>query len=433
MKNILCFILLLPAVIFGQHQISGVFSPASDYTYVLLYQATPNGTNYMNKGEVKSDGSFSITLDATVIPGMYKLVYALPPEDYNFNFIYNGKENIALTFDTEKGLEFTESNENKLWSSYTKSMALVNTAIGNFYSKDSADENAFKDIFKTLKETQEAYEKASMGTMASTFIRANKPYIPEGYEDISTYSTHLKKTYFDNVDFSNSLLQSSDFLADRVMAYVFGMTLSANNDGYKKDIDTLVRAMEKSHGSVKITLLQMVWQRFTELENETMANYITNNYLFDLAKQMKYEQLVEVLESYKNNSIGNKPQDFKIPDLNNEGTTTLYNLNTAQQYLIIFWSSSCSHCLDELPKVRALVPKNTQVIAIGLEDESENWQKEIKNYPDFIHVLGLEKWNNTIVKAYNVNATPTYMLLDKNKTIIAKPYDLEALTLALKQ
>ncbi|TVZ58461.1 thioredoxin-like protein [Flavobacteriaceae bacterium MAR_2010_105] len=433
MKSILCFILLLPAVIFGQHQISGVFSPASDYTYVLLYQATPNGTNYMNKGEVKSDGSFSIMLDATVIPGMYKLVYALPPEDYNFDFIYNGKENIALTFDTEKGLEFTESNENKLWSSYTKSMALVNTAIGNFYSKESADENAFKDIFKTLKETQEAYEKASMGTMASTFIRANKPYIPEAYEDISTYSTHLKKTYFDNVDFSNSLLQSSDFLADRVMAYVFGMTLSANNDGYKKDIDTLVRAMEKSHGSVKITLLQMVWQRFTELENETMANYITNNYLLDLAKQMKYEQLVEVLESYKNNSIGNKAQDFEIPDLNNEGTTTLYNLNTAQRYLVIFWSSSCSHCLDELPKVRALVPKNTQVIAIGLEDESENWQKEIKNYPNFIHILGLEKWNNTIVKAYNVNATPTYMLLDKNKTIIAKPYDLEALTLALKQ
>lgn len=433
MKKILCLILLLPAVMFGQHQVSGVFSPASDYTYVLLYQATPNGTNYMNKSEVKSDGSFSITLDATVIPGIYKLVYALPPEDYNFDFIYNGKENIALTFDTEKGLEFTESNENKLWSSYTKSMALVNTAIGNFYAKGSLDENAFKDIFKTLKETQEAYEKASIGTMASTFIRANKPYIPVAFEDTSTYSKHLKNTYFDQVDFSNSLLQSSDFLADRVMAYVFGMTVSSSNEGYKKDVDNLVRIMEKSHGSVKVTMLQMVWQRFTELENEFMANYITDNYLLDLAKQLNYEQLVELLESYKNNSVGNKAQDFEIPEYKNEGATTLYDLNTAQQYLLVFWSNTCSHCLEELPKVKTLVPKSTQVIAIGLEDESENWQKEIKNYPDFIHVLGLEKWNNAIVKAYNVNATPTYILLDKDKTIIAKPYDLEALTSTLKK
>lgn len=211
------------------------------------------------------------------------------------------------------------------------------------------------------------------------------------------------------------------------------MTVSASNEGYKKDVDNLVRIMEKSHGSVKVTMLQMVWQRFTELENEVMANYITDNYLLDLVKQLNYEQLVEVLESYKNNSVGNKAQDFEIPEFKTEGATTLYDLNTAQQYLLVFWSSTCSHCLEELPKVKTLVPKSTQVIAISLEDESENWQKEIKNYPNFIHVLGLEKWNNAIVKAYNVNATPTYILLDKDKTIIAKPYDLEALTSTLKK
>ena len=125
---------------------------------------------------------------------------------------------------SKKDWNLLESNENKLWSSYTKSMEMVNNAISNFYSKESTDENAFKDIFKTLKETQDAYENASKGTLVLTFIKANRPYIPTGFEDVSTYSKNLKQTFLQQVDFENSLLQSSDFLTDRVMAYVFGMS-----------------------------------------------------------------------------------------------------------------------------------------------------------------------------------------------------------------
>ena len=104
-------------------------------------------------------------------------------------------------------------------------------------------------------------------------------------------------------------------------------------------------------------------------------------------------------------------------------------MDIAEHYLVIFWSSTCGHCLDELPKVKAILSKkpNTKVIAIGLEDEAEAWQKAIAEYPDFIHVLGLGKWDNPISNAYGVGATPTYVLLDTNKTIIAKPYDIEAL------
>ena len=83
--------------------------------------------------------------------------------------------------------------------------------------------------------------------------------------------------------------------------------------------------------------------------------------------------------------------------------------------------------------VKTIIPENTKVVAIGLEDDVKNWQDEIKNFPNFIHVLGLEKWNNSIAKAYNINATPSYILLDKNKKIIAKPFDVEALRAALKK
>jgi hypothetical protein len=409
-----------------------VFSPVNEFTYAFLYHATPNGTNYLDRSKVKDDGSFSIGLDSTATPGIYKIVYGLPLEANNFDFIYNGKEDVALTFDLDKGLEFTESNENKLWSSYTKSMELVNQAISNFYAKKSKDQNAFNDIFKTLKETQEAYENASKETLALTFIQANRPYIPSAYEDISTYSKNLKRTYLQQVDFENPLLQSSDFLTDRVLAYVFGMS-SHNNESYKADIDRLVNLMVKANITVKVSLLHIIWQRFADDNNETMANFVTDFYLLDWAKEIDYTQLAEILIAYKNNSIGNKAQDFKIPNPKTGKTTSLHSLNDADRYLIIFWSSSCNHCLEELPKVKSIIPENTKVIAIGIEDEAENWQKEIKNYPNFIHVLGLEKWNNSIVNAFNINATPSYILLDKDKKIIAKPFEFEALNEALKK
>jgi len=433
MKKILYTIAFLPVLLIAQNKVSGVFSPASEFTYAFLYQTTPKGVNYIDRSKVETDGNFSIVLDSsTASAGIYKIVYGLPPEDNNFDFIYDGKEDIALSFDFEKGLEFTESNENKLWSSYTKSMEMVNNAISNFYSKESTDENAFKDIFKTLKETQDAYENASKGTLAFTFIQANRPYIPTDFEDVSTYSKNLKQTFLQQVDFENSLLQSSDFLTDRVMAYVFGLS-SNNNESYKKDIDQLVELMSKTNVAIKSTLLQKIWQRFADSKNEVMANYVTDAYLLNFAKEAGYTQLVEILTTYKNNSKGNKAQNFEIRILETGETTTLYDLKDASRYLIIFWSSSCSHCLEELPNVKTIIPENTKVIAIGIEDDAENWQKEIKNYPNFIHVLGLEKWNNAVVKAYNINATPSYILLDKDKTIIAKPYDLEALKEAIKK
>lgn len=434
MKKLLYSIAFLPVLLLAQPKVSGVFTPATEFTYAFLYQTTPTGVNYIDRSKVETDGNFSIVLDSsTVTPGIYKIVYGLPPEDNNFDFIYDGKENISLSFDFEKGLDFTESNENKLWSSYTKSMEMVNNAISNFYSKESTDENAFKDIFKTLKETQDAYENASKGTLALTFIQANRPYIPTDFEDVSTYSKNLKQTFLQEVDFENSLLQSSDFLTDRVMAYVFGMSARLNNESYKSDIDHLVELMSNTNVTVKTALLQKIWQRFADSDNEAMANYVTDAYLQNFAKQAEYTQLVDILTSYKNNSIGNKAPNFEIPNFDTGEKTSLYDLKEANQYLIIFWSSSCSHCLEELPNVKAIIPDNTKVIAIGIEDDAENWQKEIKNYPSFIHVLGLEKWDNLIVKAYNINATPSYILLDKDKTIITKPYDLEALKEAIKK
>ncbi len=431
MKYLVLLVTLMSLNAQAQHSISGTLSPASEYSYAFLYHATPTSSDYVDRAELDANGQFTIPLDSTVAPGIYKIVYALPPEDNNFDLIYNGKENISLTFSPDKGLAFTDSNENKLWSSYSHSMDMINQTISNYYAQESNDKKGYKDIIKTLKDTQAAFDEASTGTLAETFIKSNTPYIPKDYEDLSTYSANLKRTFLDHVDFNNHLLQSSDFIIDRVLAFIFGMSANTSNDVYKKDVDTVMSKIGEGELVLKTMLMQMIWSRFKNMDNPEVANYISDAYLMDLSKATNFDALTEQLVAYKNNAIGNKAQNFEFAYNDNGKTinTTLHDIAVSDQYLVVFWSSSCGHCLDELPKLKSLMASHQEVkvIAIGLEDGADEWQKLVGDYPDFIHVLGLGKWDNPISNAYDVSSTPTLVLLDKDKTITAKPYDVEAL------
>ncbi|MBR9913580.1 MAG: TlpA family protein disulfide reductase [Algicola sp.] len=436
MKKYLLILALLPSLLIAQKQISGTFTPAEEFTYAFLYHATPTGAEYVDRAELDDNGHFSIPLDSTMNPGIYKIIYALPPEDNNFDFIYNGKEAVAFDFSLENGLEFTESQENKLWASYIKSMEMVNRTLSNFYTQESTDKKAYLDIIKTLNDTQKAYEESSQDLLANAFIKGNKPYIPVDFEDLSTYSKNLKSHYLEHVDFSNTLLQSSDFLVERVMAYIFGMNTNSNNEVYKKDVDELMTQIGEGQIQLKTILFEMVWRRFTAMDNPEMANYVADNYLLELAQQTNYTDLTTQLMAYKNVTIGSKAINFDISYKENGQlvTTSLHDLDIAKQYVLVFWSSTCIHCLDELPKLKDFLSDKAdiKVIAFGLEDDDSNWRQKIKEFPDFIHVLGLEKWNNATADAYGIGSTPTYFLLDKDKKITAKPNDFDDLKTLLE-
>jgi len=434
-KKILFLFALIPCILLSQHSIKGRFSPAEDYKYIILYKVTPTASIYVNNAEVDEKGNFEIPLDTAITKGVYRIVYAMPQEDYNFDIIYNAKEDIELTFSEENGVEFIKSIENKLLTSYTKSMMMVNQTINNFYSQSNHDEKSFAAIINTLKEAQDSFEEASEGTIANKFIKANSPYIPVTYEDARTYSKNLKNNYLKHVDFNDPILQSSEFLIQRMLGYVFDMTSNPNDmDGLKANVDDIAKAVENTDKNYQKTLLKILWNQFADTENEAMANYVATEYLMPISKEMHDDELTNELIIFMNTSINAEAPDFSIEILNDDDEkelSELSGLDSHQRYIILFWSSSCSHCLEELPELKKymdlLEEGDTKVIAIGLEDEPYNWNNEILYYQDFIHVYGKGKWDNTISNLYGVTATPTYFVLDKDKKIVAKPYDFKAL------
>lgn len=415
----------------AQYSIKGTFSPADEFNYALLYKITPETNEYVSNAEIKN-GKFSFLLDSTVTKGMYRIVYALPQEENNFDIIYNAKENIELSFDQEIGVNFVKSTENNLISSYTREMEAISQSIGDFYNSDSKDTLALAKIFKKQLEVQNKFEKNAKGTIAISFIKANKPYIPKKFESIKVYIKNLKDYYFSYIDFNNETLQSSNFLSERITSYVFGMR-DENKDElatYKANIDDVFEEMREAKPSIKKSLLVILWQQMADLSLETTANYISDKYLISIAEKAQDKALVDQLKKFKNTSLGTAAPDFSFEKTYGDVTTKtkLSAYNSANQYVIVFWSSSCSHCMQEIPLLQKFIktqPKGKlKVIAIGLEDSQNNWKKLIPTYPEFVHVLGLGKWTNKLAVLYNINATPTYFVLDKDKKIIAKPNDI---------
>ena len=433
MKRLIFLFAFIPNLFFGQHTIKGTFTPAEEFKALLLYKIEPSKLNYIDNARLKNDGSFELKLDASAAPGMYRLIYALPEDDNNFDIIYNGKEDIEFTFNTETGVVYQSSLENKLLSSYIHSMSLVQQSLNNYFSKGSQDEGALAAIFKTQKETQENFEEAAKGTIALNFIKANRFYIPEKEEDIKTYMNNIETHFFDHVDFNNEVLQSSNFFNERMFNYVLSMSHSGldQKENYKRNTDVFYNAMSSAPESLKEALLSDLWQYMADEGHEDVANYIADNYLMAIAKAQNNEELVTKLTVFKNISLGHKAPDFsfEVEENGKKETKKLSELQIADHYIVVFWNSTCSHCLEQIPQLDAFVktqaPGKVKVVALGMENIEGPWKRAIKDLPDFIHVYADGKWDNPIGDAYGVTATPTYFILNKDKEIISRPDEIE--------
>ncbi len=423
MKKLFFLVFSLPMLVWSQHSVSGVFSPAKDYKIAILYKVTPTQLVYENHSAVDSLGQFHLTIKDQAEKGMYKVVYAMPQEEYNFDVIYNN-EDVVVNFQTDKGSTFITSEENKLWQSYNKSMRLVNESLKNFFNSKNQSESNFLKLIKVLKQTQTEYEKAASNKLVSNFIVAKRPYFPTTYKNEATFIKEKKTHYFDHLDFKNIQLLNSSVLVEASFDYVYTFVDANNvNASIKENIDTLVAQIGAQNG-FKNLILELLWRQFSSTK-EDIANYIANQYLLEIAKVTSNDALLAELNVLQQTSIGTKATNF---DFDN---TSLYQLESSDYYIVAFWSSTCGHCLNEMPILQDFVkqqPKNKiEVIAIGLESEPEFWTQKIKEFKTFTHVYGEGKWDNTIGDAYNVKATPTFFILNKSKEIVAKPYDVAAL------
>ena len=314
-KCIFYLLVMIPSLLISQNTIKAAFTPEEDFTWGILYKNSPTGKKYVAQSKFV-EGNLVFKLNEKATKGIYKLVYAVPQNEYSFDLIYNGKEDIELKFNLNDGAIFLKSSENILLSSYLSELTSLGKSLEAEFSKNQINRKTITTIFDTQRELQITYEEKSKGMLVNHFIKANRPYIPNKYEPKSSYIKNQTTNYFKNIDFNNKILQSSNLLLDKSLAYIYSVVNEdfTKQKNYSFNIDQVVEKTSFANPIFRKSFLEKMWQKFVSNDDTIVANYLAERHLIPLAKKQNDTRLVLKLTQFKNLSIGNSAPDFILDE-----------------------------------------------------------------------------------------------------------------------
>lgn len=218
------------------------------------------------------------------------------------------------------------------------------------------------------------------------------------------------------LDKSNDMLESSSLLRPVLVFYLN----SGGNANVGASVDKLLDRLK-----VETPRGQTVLSELIDIFDVYDMDEFKNKYLSQ-AKNLKCtinDRLASTLKSNANVEMGAVFPNYKFQSATNTTAKSLHDIK-ADKKVIIFWSSTCSHCESELPKLlekyNDLKTKNIQVVAFSLDVDKNSYTSKIAAFP-WINDSELRGWNSNYVDTYNIHATPTYFILDANNKIISKP------------
>ena len=438
--------LLISFSIQSQNFIKGSLQTSKKYEWVALYQLRATSQNYVANTTI-NDGTFFMEFPSNAPSGMYRLLYDLENEGF-IDFIYNN-ETIEIEFDPEdplNSLVFVASTENQIYHAYKGKMAASQHIIDSlqrnyFYLQDTVQKNLSGEMYTEFSNVklsiQKAYEKESEGKLAYHFIKSSFKYSsPSLINSPQEYLNSEKAHFFDALDIQNTELINTPFLSEKVINYVFHLTGSDDEEVqlmlYKMAIEEVLKKVDKNT-YIKRELIVSLMYTFAQVENIEMTNYLISDYYDKLPIELINQDLKEAVLERLRLAIGSKAPNFIWEEDGQE--QQLSEIDVADKYIIVFWSTSCSHCLKEIPQLYKYTKnkKELQVIAIALEDKRDGFDKYTPEYKKWTNILALKKWENHIAKSYEINATPSYFILDQDKKIEAKPEFFEDVKAYLEQ
>ena len=453
MKKLILLILFISSFAQAQFSINGTLTNSLDKDWVILYKIEGATQQFVQNTTIKKDtllidgkkkaiNIFKFELPATAKAGTYRVRYRTRGISF-VDFIFN-KEDVSFTFHPdypEQAILFSKSRENIIYKNYLKDISKQQQKLDSLQIK--AIENletdlnqAYKTALKRINSIQEKYIESTKNMYVYPFIKASlRVNSAEIKTNLQDYMYAVKNTFFDHIKFSNETLINSSFLVDRITDYIFYINYSEDETTqqslYKSALETVFTKIEDS--VFKKYIIEFLIGQFEEANNLEMIDFLFENYYNTLPKSMQNDKFKTEKLKLLATAIGSIAPDFSW--IENGKEFQLSNLNEVNNYVLVFWSTGCSHCLKEIPELHKFLQgkKDIKVIAFAMERNDLDWEKIKITLPNWHHVLGLNKWNNKTARIYNINTTPTYFVLNSNKKIIANPIALKDLETLIKQ
>lgn len=446
MKKLLVLLVFTSLVVQAQYTIKGTMTPPGKGDWVMLQKLEGTQQKFLKhttikieevevKGAKQKIGKFEFTLPKDAKPGMYRATYRNRGGGF-VDFLFNN-ENIEMIFnpqDPDQYVFFTKSLENKTYNEYQDAFFLTQRTLDSIQiayidNKDKDSKKAYKKALKRLEDVQNIYETKTKGMLAHDFVKASKTDNPENIqEDIQDYLNMSVDNFFNNTDFTNKNLYNSSFLLNKIVDYVFYQNVAETQilqrKIYKETIPKVMDFIAKNK-PFKKQIIEYFITYFTDKRDSEIVDWLFANYFDKLPVSDENKEFKKSkLESLRV-SVGRKAPDFSWKEGGKQ--YKLSTLNDGENYLIIFWSTRCPHCVKEIPEIHEFMKQHpkTSVISFAIEKDEIDFNEFIKRLDGWHNVMGThpeDRFKNKTVQDYLIDETPTYFVLNKDKKIISSPY-----------
>jgi len=436
--------MLVSLIAIGQHMINGTITGLQNKDVYLL-RVTGDTRKIVDTAFTDLTGSFEMDLPKDFPIGLYAVV--LGPKQM-VELIYNNEDIRFVTNGNapESQVQIVESVENLVYYNYLTikgknlyKLNILEPVLQNF----PKDDDFYKITLEKVKQLQKEVSnragqliRENPDLLVSHFIRVDQPVFADPESNSDQQTEFLKQHYFDNTDFTDTLLMRSNILTSKIVSYLGlyqekGMTQEEMENQLLVAVDTVLEKAFVDQDMYEY-LMNFLLKGFEAIGFEHGLEHLADhNMLSDLCVNTERKaELENKLELIKKLAIGQPAPGFETEDVN--GNIVKLKDIKAGRTVLVFWASWCPHCDEMLPELKALYDtldhQKVKIVGISIDESKESLMAAIKDRGyNWINIGELKGWDGPIVDEYGISATPTLFVLDADKKIIGKPADIDEL------
>lgn len=459
MKKITILLLFITGSVFAKAQGYDI-SFKSNVHYGKAYLAYYMGSalSVQDSATISKDGLVTFKNEKKLPGGIYAIVYG--NKKYSSDFLLDKEQKLSITADTANlgKTNITGNVSNDIFAAYQNYVAekgkiLMQQKKAYETATTSSDSTLHEKEYNKINAEITAYRYNIINnqpeTMMAVLLQAMKgPTQPQknpvtAQDSLDNYNFY-KQHYWDGFAFNDDRLVRTPFFQPRLEQYYRAVLPQGAPDTIIKDID------------YKLLLARTSPEMYKYLLNWFTDEYINPKYMGQDAiyvhlyekyhskgltpwlneKQMKI--ITDRAYMQMANLIGEQADNIQMLTTSND-TINLYDVK-ANYTLLVFWDPTCGHCKEELPKIDSVYraswkDKGMKIFAVLTEKTPDLWREYITAHhiEDWVNVYqspAMAEAENKSQKPgfrqmFDVTMTPTILLLDDQKRIIAKKLSWE--------
>jgi hypothetical protein len=261
----------------------------------------------------------------------------------------------------------------------------------------------------------------------------------------SDRKSDLREKYFDEMDFSDTLMLKTANMKEWMDGYVNLYGELATSISLRDSLFTFAgkTAIEKGRTGHPLVYGWMVDYFFTGYESFNIEQGIKmlQPYLDDPdCLTSKRQAINRRLKGIETLVPGTTAPNVIMPDAGNN-LFELYSFPTGKNYiLLLFWSADCGHCNETVGKLypwyqQPGIMQKIDIVAISIDEtdtEIQAWQQKINDLKGWTHMRAAEGVRSKVAGDYSILGIPVMILLNaKTKEILASPDSAEKLILLI--